>query len=118
LEKLEYGGSWFATTWAYLVGIIAVVVLWGSWFQAAPSGSEVPAPTIRVSTHLVLVDVVVTDKQGKFVSGLHPEDFVVEEKGKTQKIAFFTPSGESQSVRGWPPRVRKGVLARSSRLKL
>jgi len=35
--------------WAYLVGIIAVVVLWGSWFQAAPSGSEVPAPTIRVS---------------------------------------------------------------------
>jgi VWFA-related protein len=39
---------------------------------------------------------VVTDKQGKAVSGLHPEDFVVEEKGKTQKIAFFTPSGESQ----------------------
>jgi hypothetical protein len=66
--------------WAYLVGIIAVVVLWGGWFQAAPSGSEVPAPTIRVSTHLVLIDVVVTDKQGKAVSGLHPEDFVVEEK--------------------------------------
>jgi VWFA-related protein len=82
--------------WAYLAGIIVVVVLSGGWFQAAPSSTEVPAPTIRVSTHLVLIDVVVTDKQGKAVTGLHPEDFVVEEKGKTQKIAFFTPSGDSQ----------------------
>jgi VWFA-related protein len=82
--------------WVCQAGIIAGVFLLGGWFQATPSGPEVPAPTIRVSTHLVLIDVVVTDKQGKAVAGLPPEDFVVEEKGKTQKIAFFTPSGESQ----------------------
>ena len=82
---------------ARLAGIIAIVVAVGCWFQAAPSTSEVPAPTIRVSTHLVLVDVVVTDKQGKPVTGLHQEDFVVQEKGKNQKVAFFTAPGESQS---------------------
>jgi VWFA-related protein len=61
----------------------------GGWFQATSSPSEIPPPTIRVSTHLVLVDVVVTDKQGQPVLGLHPEDFVVEENGKRQKISTF-----------------------------
>ena len=83
--------------WACLVGIIAIVVTVGAWFQAAPSTSEVPAPTIRVSTHLVLVDVVVTDKQGNPVPGLRPEDFVVEENGKTQKIATFVTPEQSKA---------------------
>jgi len=39
---------------------------------------------------MVLLDVVVTDKQGKAVSGLRPEDFVVEENGKVQKISSLT----------------------------
>jgi VWFA-related protein len=42
-----------------------------------------------------VVDVVVTDKQGKPVTGLHPEDFVVEENGKTQKISAFATPGEN-----------------------
>ncbi len=55
--------------------------------------NQVPAPTIRVSTHLVLVDVVVTDKQGKPIAGLHPEDFELEENGKAQKISTFVRCG-------------------------
>ena len=67
--------------------LLVAVVANGAWFQAtAPSPDQVPAPTIRVSTHLVLVDVVVTDKQGKPITGLHPEDFEVEENGKAQKV--------------------------------
>jgi VWFA-related protein len=67
-------------------------VLLGAWQEQPNAGQQVPAPTIRVSTHFVLVDVVVTDKQGKSVTGLRPEDFVLEENGKTQKIAtFITP---------------------------
>jgi VWFA-related protein len=95
--------------WASLVGLIAIVIAGGGWFQAAPSASEVPVPTIRVSTHLVLVDVVVTDKQGKHVDGLRPEDFVVQEKGKTQKIAFFSSPGEAQKQR--PPELPPGIYS-------
>jgi VWFA-related protein len=58
--------------------------------QSQPTESSIPAPTIRVSTHMVLVDAVVTDKQGKAITGLHPDDFVVEENGKVQKIASLT----------------------------
>ncbi|MGA8309160.1 MAG: VWA domain-containing protein, partial [Terriglobales bacterium] len=94
---------------ARLAGIIAIVVAVGGWFQAAPSTSEVPAPTIRVSTHLVLVDVVVTDKQGKPVTGLRQEDFVVQEKGKNQKVAFFTAPGESQNQP--PPVLPPGIYS-------
>src|SRR5438105_1786524 len=81
--------------WAWLIGIITITAAASGWFQAVAPPAEVPAPTIRVSTHLVLVDVVVTDKHGKPITGLHPEDFVVQEKGRTQKVAFFSWSGES-----------------------
>jgi len=60
--------------------------------QAAPT---IPAPTIRVTTHMVLVDAVVTDKQGKPIIGLKPDDFVVEESGKPQKIASLTSAAEN-----------------------
>ncbi len=53
---------------------------------------------------MVLVDVVVTDKQGKAVTGLHPEDFVVEENGKTQKIASLTtPAENAPAAPALPP---------------
>jgi VWFA-related protein len=66
--------------------LVVTVAASSVWAQEAP----IPAPTIRVSTHMVLLDVVVTDKQGKAVSGLRPEDFVVEENGKVQKISSLT----------------------------
>ena len=62
----------------------------------APDNSQQPTPTIRVSTRLVLVDVVVKDKSGKRINGLKAEDFVVQEKGKTQKIALFTSPAEAK----------------------
>jgi VWFA-related protein len=82
--------------WPLLSLLALTSLLTGAWFQApAPSSGEVPAPTIRVSTHLVLVDVVVTDKQGNAITGLRPEDFEVEENGKAQKISTFVPPGEN-----------------------
>ena len=68
-------------------------------FQPALSGQEseaqVPPLTIRVTTHLVVVDVVVTDKGGKPVADLKPRDFDVEENGRAQKIAVFSSPIES-----------------------
>jgi len=83
--------------WTGLAAIAAIMITAGGWFQATLSGSEVPVPTIRVSTHLVVVDVVVIDKQGKLVRGLKQDDFAVQEKGKSQKIVFFSsPSTEQK----------------------
>ena len=45
--------------------------------------------TIRVDVQQVLVPVVVTDKKGHHVSGLHAADFQVFEDGVQQQIAAF-----------------------------
>jgi VWFA-related protein len=57
---------------------------------------------------MVLVDVVVTDKQGKPVQGLHPEDFVIEENGKQQKIASLTSPAENNPA---PPVLPPGIYS-------
>ena len=69
-------------------------------------------PTIRVNTRLVLVDVVVTDKQGKPILGLKPDDFVVEESGKKQKIATFT-TPEDAARAATPPPLPPGIYSNS-----
>src|SRR6516225_10734386 len=85
---------------------IFMLLVAGSLPAQAPSSTELPPPTIRVSTHMVLVDVVVTDKQGKPVQGLHPEDFVIEENGKQQKIAGLTSPAENNPA---PPVLPPGI---------
>lgn len=44
---------------------------------------------IRISTELIQLDVVVTDKNGKVVTGLTKDDFELSESGKKQSISFF-----------------------------
>ena len=77
-------------------GVLIATALFAQ--QAQQSASTIPPPTIRVTTHMVLVDAVVTDKQGKAVTGLRPEDFVVEENGKAQKIVSLTTPAENAPV--------------------
>ncbi|HZQ70005.1 MAG TPA: VWA domain-containing protein [Terriglobales bacterium] len=91
--------------------LVAAMISVMGWIPArSQSQSEVPAPTIRVSTHLVLVDVVVTDRQGKPITGLKPEDFTVQEKGKNQKIAFFSTPEDMQKVAS-PPELGPGIYS-------
>src|SRR5258708_3310911 len=84
---------WFAVCVLTIAMIFAVYRVRGQ----QPTG-QVPDPTSPVTTHMVLVDVVVTDKQEKPALGPHPEDFVVEENGKLQKIVAFVPSGAKTSA--------------------
>jgi len=51
----------------------------------------------------VIVDVVVTDKQGNPLPGLKPDDFILEENGKTQKIAAFTTPEDIAAAPPLPP---------------
>ena len=79
-----------------LAGLFAMLAAQnGALAQQSPD-PQVPAPTIRVTTHMVLVDVVVTDKQGKPVLDLKPENFALEENGKTQKITTFVTPEQNQ----------------------
>src|SRR6266704_2229420 len=101
--------------WLYLFFVVIVGGVAGGWLQAAEqSSTELPAPTIRVTTHLVLVDAVVTDKQGNPIAGLRPEDFVVEENGKAQKIATF--AGPVQSTAG-PASLPPGIYSNRSQYR-
>lgn len=62
--------------------------------QKKPKPTPVPKPVeeedvVRISTELVQTDVTVFDKDGKFVSGLKPEEFELSVEGKPQPIALF-----------------------------
>ena len=48
-----------------------------------------PVPSFRAQSELVLVDLVVTDKQGNFVRNLRPDQIRVFEDGKRQRISYF-----------------------------
>ncbi len=59
--------------------------------QQPPSPQQPPQrpPVFRLGVDSVSVDVLVTDKQGRPVSDLTPEDFEVKEDGKLQSIETF-----------------------------
>ena len=57
----------------------------------APTTS--PQATFRSNVDLVALNVVVTDSDQKYVSGLRPSDFAVFEDGVQQDVSFFGASG-------------------------
>jgi len=67
-------------------------------FQDRPKSNEPDdVETVRVTTDLVVNDVLVTDQNGKMITDLNRDDFVVTEDAAPQKIEVFS-SGESLSV--------------------
>ena len=60
------------------------------------SGKDVSL-VLKASTRMVLVDAVVTDAQGKPVSGLKAEDFTIIEDGKKQTIKAFGARSAAQA---------------------
>lgn len=93
-----------------LAGVFAMLVGQNAVLAQQSSDVQVPPPTIRVTTRMVLVDVVVTDKEGKPVLGLKPQDFTLEESGKAQKIsAFVTPEQNQPPAPG--PALPPGIYS-------
>jgi VWFA-related protein len=72
---------------------------------ALPSDTESPIATLKLNVRTVLVDVVVTDKDGHAVPGLTKDDFQVFEDGKPQTISFFEPnfSASPDAAAATPP---------------
>jgi VWFA-related protein len=62
--------------------------------QQPPSSQEIQKPesddVVRITTNLVQVDAVVTDKNGKVVTDLKSEEIKILEDGRPQKITNFS----------------------------
>lgn len=50
---------------------------------------EQSGDVVRINTELVQTDVMVFDRQGRFVEGLSPEQFELTLDGKPQSVSFF-----------------------------
>lgn len=77
-----------------LLALSAVAALSGGTLygqsQGQPPAPQQPPITFRAEVNYVEVDARVLDQQGKFISGLKPEDFEVFEDGKPQKVTAFS----------------------------
>ena len=89
---MKYPKTW----WPSIRVMVMAIALAGQTLAPGPLGwaqeqkAEVPSPAMRVSVHLVLVDAVVTDKDGRVVTGLGALDFTVLEDGKPQKVTAIS----------------------------
>jgi VWFA-related protein len=61
--------------------------------QTAAPAAKTSLPSLRINSKAVLVDVIVTDRNGKPVTGLKKDAFTVKEQGKPQTISFFEENG-------------------------
>ena len=73
---------------AILLWTIVATSAWRSDAGQAGGGQQ-SGMSIRTQSSEVLVDVVVTDKHGRMVSGLKSEDFILYENGIRQEISSF-----------------------------
>ena len=80
-----------------LAGTLAALLVWAQ-----------QAPVFRVKVDLVVLNVTVTNRQGRYVTGLNPTDFRILEDGITQKIASF---GEGNQA---PVALAEGQIGRAS----
>ncbi len=80
--------------------------------DATAKGIDPSLITFKASSRIVVVDVVVTDRKGKPVTGLGQKDFQVTEDGKAQNIAHFDEfSKEGEGAPAVPTPVAPGAAA-------
>lgn len=78
----------------FLVVVMLALAPAGASFQDRNQQAE-DQKAITVNATLVQVPALVTDKNGKFVTGLSREDFTVAEDGKRQEISLFAPINQA-----------------------
>jgi VWFA-related protein len=74
---------------AFAVALVLLHATTAALAQDAATQAKPPQYRVRVTSELVLVNVVVRDKKGNLVRGLKKEDFTVTEDGKRQEISTF-----------------------------
>ncbi len=80
---------------------LAIVFLFGltNFAQTpTPTPKTVDDDVVKISTTLIQVDVTVTDKNGKIIKDLNPEDFEIYENGEKQAITNFSFVSTSSDI--------------------
>jgi Ca-activated chloride channel family protein len=82
------------------VGAVAAI---GAALTAAPdfrlgAASQQDPPLFSARADLVLLHVTVTDRQGRYISGLSQQSFRVFEDNKPQEVRFFLPEDAPATV--------------------
>ncbi len=83
-----------------LAGLALCVRFLGASSAAQEPALNAPPSTLRVTTRLVLVDVVVRDKHRKPMLNLTQSDFKILDNGKEQKIATFEQERPGARAKG------------------
>jgi VWFA-related protein len=100
-----------------LRAVVVVFLASASFAQGQDSSSkQKPAEgdVVRITTNLVQVDAVITDKNGKIVTDLKPEELQLLENNRSQKITHFSyitlnappspkPNVRDERIPGIPP---------------
>jgi len=89
--------------------LVTALVATPLWAQGTAPDPNAPVTKLFITSHAVLIDVVVTDKSGAPVTGLKQDAFAVTEQGKPQTISFFEehkgPSAPPAGMPALPPNV-------------
>lgn len=70
--------------------LFSVFAALGQNAKPAPTPPAAADDVVRISTSLIQIDVTVTDKSGKIITDLKPEDFEIYENGERQSITNFS----------------------------
>src|SRR5271170_1136560 len=73
------------------------------FLSALAPAQTAPDTTIRVTSRIVYVDIVVRDTYGRIVRGLTEKDFHVSEEGKPETIDYFRDHTHDLAVNAAPP---------------
>lgn len=94
--------------------LFLILLFTSSAFAQNPKTSPTP-PTndddvVKFSTTLIQVDVTVTDKNGKIINDLKPEEFEIYENGKKQDITNFLFVNVAGQNKAAPPIKKKVTI--------
>jgi Ca-activated chloride channel homolog len=98
MNRLIYSLSpWTRAALAVLTLFAVALPVFGQGQEEKPK-QDPQQPSIKIGTNLVTVPVIVTDRYGRFVTGLTSKEFTVREEGSAQKIEDFSSTEAPFSV--------------------
>jgi VWFA-related protein len=100
--KKELSMAVFFLRWVFLAVTLSSVVLSCVAQETKPDVTVTGPTALHVTSRLVVLDVVVTDKAGQMHNDLKQEDFQVTEDGVPQKLLSFEPPASHALPKGPP----------------